>query len=231
MQVLWVHRTTLDRPGKQDNQRLKFTVVERRRRSMKVEMEAGTGAVSGQEDRTKPDVAVLTRNISHLLRLARLRLANIMERQLLEQLGVTNMQATLLFLISGGESASLKTLAQSSGIEMARASRLLTMLEERGLVTRVRSGSDRRVTELQLTAAGYSLANRLPMILRKVADAALSTFDEAKKAVLMDMLADLIGNCELIERQSVGRSSDGVRAGSDECWTDSLGFVELQGSP
>jgi DNA-binding MarR family transcriptional regulator len=212
MQVLWVHRTTLDRPGKQDNQRLKFTVVERRRRSMKVEMEAGTGAVSGQEDRTKPVVAVLTRNISH-------------------QLGVTNMQATLLFLISGGESASLKTLAQSSGIEMARASRLLTMLEERGLVTRVRSGSDRRVTELQLTAAGYSLANRLPMILRKVADAALSTFDEAKKAVLMDMLADLIGNCELIERQSVGRSSDGVRAGSDECWTDSLGFVELQGSP
>ena len=124
---------------------------------MNVENESGSGAVSAQEDTAKPNVAMMTRNIGHLLRLARLRLANLMDKQLLKQLGITNVQATLLFLISTGESASLKTLAQSSGIEMARTSRLLTLLEERGMVTRVRSGSDRRVTELQLTDAIQSL--------------------------------------------------------------------------
>jgi DNA-binding MarR family transcriptional regulator len=146
---------------------------------------------------------------------------------LLKQLGITNVQATLLFLISTGESASLKTLAQSSGIEMARTSRLLTLLEERGMVTRVRSGSDRRVTELQLTDAGSSLARRLPMILREVADLALSTFDAANRELLVEMLSDLIGNCEVIEHQSAGRPSEGDRMNAEECWKDSLEFVEL----
>ena len=194
---------------------------------MNVENETGSGAVSGHGDRTKPNVAILTRNIGHLLRLARLRLSNLMDRQLLKQLGVTNVQATLLFLLSTGESASLKTLAQSSGTEMARTSRLLTTLEERGLVTRVRSGSDRRVTELQLTDAGYFLASQLPMILREAADLALSTFDEAKRELLVEMLSGLIGNCEVIEHQSAGWPSEGDRMNPEECWKDSLELVEL----
>jgi DNA-binding MarR family transcriptional regulator len=192
-----------------------------------VEKESGSGAVSAQEDAAKPNVAMMTRNIGHLLRLARLRLANLMDKQLLKQLGITNVQATLLFLISTGESASLKTLAQSSGTEMARTSRLLTLLEERGLVVRIRSGSDRRVTELQLTDAGSSLASRLPMILRDVADLALSTFDETNRALLVDMLSDLIGNCEMIEHQSAGRPSESDRMNPQEYWKDSLDFVEL----
>jgi DNA-binding MarR family transcriptional regulator len=165
---------------------------------MHVEKDAGSGVVCGQGNRTKPDIAALTRNIGHLLPLARLRLATLMDKQLLKQLGVTNAQATLLFLISKGESASLKTLAQSSGMEMARTSRLISLLEERGLIARVRSHTDRRVTALQLTDAGHVLASRLPMIFREVADLALSSFDEAKRGVLLDMLADLIGNCEVI---------------------------------
>jgi DNA-binding MarR family transcriptional regulator len=163
-----------------------------------VENESGSGAVSAQEDTAKPNVAMMTRNIGHLLRLARLRLANLMD-----------------------------TLAQSSGTEMARTSRLLTLLEERGLVVRIRSGSDRRVTELQLTDAGSSLASRLPMILRDVADLALSTFDETNRALLVDMLSDLIGNCEMIEHQSAGRPSESDRMNPQEYWKDSLDFVEL----
>jgi len=150
-----------------------------------------------------------------------------MDKQLLKQLGITHVQATLLFLISTGESASLKTLAQSSGTEMARTSRLLTLLEERGLVTRVRSGSDRRVTELRLTDAGYALANRMPMILRDGANLALSTFDEAQRELLADMLSDLIGNCEMIEHQPAGRPNEGDRMNPEESWKDPLEFVEL----
>ena len=173
-----------------------------------------------------PDATQLTRNISYLLGRARLRLSTLANKKLINELGITNVQASLLFMVSTGEAASMKALAQSSGMDMASTSRMIAMLEARGLITRIRSNSDRRVIGLQLTTAGRALACRFPQILDEIVDSALPSFDDVRKRALRDMLEDLIVSLRDIERKPVPVSSTStVRPMVNDDWRGAGRFL------
>lgn len=82
-------------------------------------------------------------------------------------LGLTASQAGVLRLVGRTPGLSQRSLADRVGTAPSRIVTLIDDLEERGLVIRARSNTDRRNYELHLTAKGQ----RLLATLRQVAEA------------------------------------------------------------
>ena len=84
-----------------------------------------------------------------------------------QELGLTPSQAAVLRLVGRAPGLSQRTLADRVGTVPSRIVALIDGLEQRGLVARTRSGTDRRNYELHLTAEGRTLL----VALRQVAEA------------------------------------------------------------
>lgn len=84
--------------------------------------------------------------------------------------GLTGPQALLIAELAGGDCLSIGELAQRLALSQAATSELSQRLEARGLLRRLRAPSDRRRTELRLTASGeqalVAQASLLPVIFR-----------------------------------------------------------------
>lgn len=74
----------------------------------------------------------------------------------LSSLTLTQKQAATLWLINSNVGVSQATLAGSLGMDRATMMSVVDRLEERGLVIRRRSATDRRRQELHLTPLGQS---------------------------------------------------------------------------
>ena len=68
--------------------------------------------------------------------------------------GGQSSQLRVLRFLHNHESANLKTLQMALSIKSAAMSEIVTKLEERGLITRTQSESDKRVKDLRLTDKG-----------------------------------------------------------------------------
>ena len=94
--------------------------------------------------------------LANQLRPVLLRLARELRRET-EQFGVTGSQATLLWLVKRSPGLSLRALAEMEGISPPALSGHIDRLERSGLLTRVRSTTDRRRVGLELTHDGDRL--------------------------------------------------------------------------
>jgi DNA-binding MarR family transcriptional regulator len=83
------------------------------------------------------------------------------------ELGLTPSEAAVLRLVGRTPGLSQRVLADRAGTAPSRIVALIDGLEERGLVARARSSTDRRNHELRLTDAGGTLL----AALRQVAEA------------------------------------------------------------
>lgn len=89
-------------------------------------------------------------------------------RPLLEPLGLTHPQYLVMLTLwdhvktsDGGRSPmSVKQIASALQLDSATLSPMLKRMEAMGLITRDRSASDERSTDVELTAAGAALRNR-----------------------------------------------------------------------
>jgi DNA-binding MarR family transcriptional regulator len=84
--------------------------------------------------------------------------------------------------------------------------RLLDRLEAKGLCRRVRSLEDRRVVNLELTAAGRDTAKEIPAVLSQVQNAHLSGFSHEEWQTLIGFLRRILDTAEAIN--SAGESRD-----------------------
>jgi DNA-binding MarR family transcriptional regulator len=73
-------------------------------------------------------------------------------------------------------------------------SRMLDRLEEKDLVRRERSESDRRVVNLHLTAKGRKVANKIWPIVVDGMHVHLDGFKKEELVVLNDLLARMLAN-------------------------------------
>ena len=76
------------------------------------------------------------------------------------ELSLTQVRA-LHFLTSEAEEASLKQLADATGLSLPAASRSVDGLVQRGLVTRTENAEDRRAKSLRATDEALDIAGRL----------------------------------------------------------------------
>jgi DNA-binding MarR family transcriptional regulator len=76
-------------------------------------------------------------------------------------LDITLAQLKVLFLLSQESPKTVGAVAQTIGISLPTASQLIERLVQSGLVQRVESSTDRRVTHVSLTESGDRLVRRL----------------------------------------------------------------------
>jgi MarR family 2-MHQ and catechol resistance regulon transcriptional repressor len=116
-------------------------------------------------------------------------------RRVASELGRRGVSATgfslLVVVSSAGGSLELRTLRLRLGISKANATEVSTTLEQRELVTRKRSGRDRRAMIVDITAAGERLVQELfPAHARRVRDA-FTPLDDAEKRELTKLCRKL----------------------------------------
>lgn len=110
--------------------------------------------------------------------------------------GITGAQWAILMRISRGCASTAAELCRYSRYDTGSMTRMLDRLEEKGLILRVRSSKDRRVTMLELTDAGRDLLPQLPPVAIKVLNAHLKGFSQSELDQLKGFLNRIRANGE-----------------------------------
>ena len=108
--------------------------------------------------------------------------------------GATFPQWVPLFKLSHGHARTVAELARECQLDAGAMTRLLDRLESKGLCRRVRSVSDRRVVNVELTPAGEEEAQRIPPVLCRVQNDHLAGFSQQDWEQLRALLQRVLGN-------------------------------------
>jgi len=109
------------------------------------------------------------------------------------------MQWIVLVKMREGVSTASE-LCQIMWHDTGAATRLLDQLEERGYIERQRSTADRRVVQLQLTAAGRRKTTELTPLVVDRLNTALGGFSKAEFEQFMRLLKKLIASLREMEQ-------------------------------
>ncbi|MDP3227537.1 MAG: MarR family winged helix-turn-helix transcriptional regulator [Acidovorax sp.] len=107
---------------------------------------------------------------------------------------LTYAQWLPLFKISRCTTTTVASLARDLETDPASMTRALDRLEVKGLVTRERSTTDRRVVQLALTPEGEKVAAQVPPVLADVLNGHLSDFTHDEWQLLLSMLRRMLVN-------------------------------------
>lgn len=125
----------------------------------------------------------------------RLRRANAaMHRHFIaavEDLGLTQKQAAVLWLINSNPGAAQVSAADTLGMDRATTMAIVDRLEERGLLIRKQSSADRRRQELYLTPAGQKVLRKAKARVAKHEERFTSLFTAAELEFLFEALRKL----------------------------------------
>jgi DNA-binding MarR family transcriptional regulator len=109
--------------------------------------------------------------------------------------GLSFAQLRVLTALEEEDGVPAGRLAERAGVTPATVTGMLDILEEQGVVTRVRSRDDRRVVLATLTEDGRRLRDRRRAEVRRVFEDALATLDPADLAAaprVLRRLADVM---------------------------------------
>ena len=112
-------------------------------------------------------------------------------------MGITGAQWVILMRIARGCASTAAELCRFGHCDTGSMTRMLDRLEEKGLIRRVPSSRDRRVTLLELTESGQDLLPHLPPVAIKVLNAHLKGFTRAELDQLKDFLNRIRANSGL----------------------------------
>ncbi|WP_185453409.1 MarR family winged helix-turn-helix transcriptional regulator [Ralstonia sp. SET104] len=115
------------------------------------------------------------------------------------QMDVTHSQASCLVLLANGRCQTATDLGRELNTDIGSLTRMLSRMEKRGLIERVRSESDRRVVHLELTEAGRDLADRMPAIYTRVLNRFFAGFTPGDVDTLRELLKRVLDNCAATE--------------------------------
>lgn len=114
---------------------------------------------------------------------------------------LTSAQWQPLFKLHLGQAGTVAELARECRLDTGAMTRMLDRLEAKGLVTRERSSTDRRVVNLALTDAGREAAQKIPAVLSKVQNNFLQGFSHEEWQQLKDLLRRVLANGQALQAQ------------------------------
>jgi len=94
------------------------------------------------------------------------RAIDLHSRGLMQEIGLTSPQLASLQAIARLQPITVGALAKSIHLSQATLTGIMTRLESRGLVTRTRSGTDRRAVVIELTDQGREILDQAPSLLQ-----------------------------------------------------------------
>lgn len=107
---------------------------------------------------------------------------------------LTDAQWKPLWLLKLGRASSAIELAREMAVDAGSVTRMVDRLEAKGLLERVRSATDRRIVHLRLTAAGDTVARKVPFVLAAVNNEFLRGFSEPEWKQLRRLLGRMADN-------------------------------------
>jgi MarR family transcriptional regulator, organic hydroperoxide resistance regulator len=138
---------------------------------------------------------VLQNFLPYLLNRAGMRIGALFSEDV-APLGVTlPMWRVLTELWQSGDHR-LGELAERTSIDLSTLSRLIASMQRKQLVTRRRSGLDRRALSLTLTGKGLKLAERVAPYARFYENLAMKGLTPAEITILKDLLSRVFDNLE-----------------------------------
>jgi DNA-binding MarR family transcriptional regulator len=114
--------------------------------------------------------------------------------QHMQPLELTGMQWEPVMMLWLKRADTVAGLARVSQMSFASMSRMLDRLEEKDLLRRERSESDRRVVHLHLTTKGKKVANKIWPIVVEGMHVHLDGFKKEELAQLSDLLGRMLAN-------------------------------------
>ncbi|MDF3836545.1 MarR family transcriptional regulator [Cupriavidus basilensis] len=129
----------------------------------------------------------LTQSVGFFLNKARNLVLMEMDAAL-EELDITSQQMGIILSLARGAANTPFELSKLLVIDTGLMTRMLDKLEHKGLLTRSRSVDDRRVVNLELTAKGNGVAERIPEIAPEVLNARLKDFSKREFDELLRLL-------------------------------------------
>jgi DNA-binding MarR family transcriptional regulator len=101
---------------------------------------------------------------------------------------LTDAQSLPLLMLANEGCRTPGELAQRLQCDSGSLVRALDRLEAKGMLTRARSPTDRRVVEICLTAVGRDAAAKIPDVVSEVMTAHLTDFTDSERSLLLAML-------------------------------------------
>jgi DNA-binding MarR family transcriptional regulator len=139
----------------------------------------------------RPANYTMRTSVGYLMRMAVNRVLPQMEA-LFEDAELTFSQWTTLVALHDGSISTAGDLAHNICHDAGSLTRLIDQMEKRGLVTRARSESDRRVVTLALTPRGRDLVEALAPRVMNLWNNLLSGFTHAEIDTLIGLLTRLV---------------------------------------
>ncbi len=103
-------------------------------------------------------------------------------------LSLGQVEFTLLYLIKHNASVTASRLARALAVSMPAITVWMAKLEQRGLVSRERSATDKRSQHFAVTAEGAALVTRAMYALQDADDRLLTPLSTAERAMLLELL-------------------------------------------
>lgn len=136
-------------------------------------------------------------SIGYLIGRARAQLAKSIDDALAPQ-GITHAQGGILLMLMSGRFDSASQLAREMYIDAAAMTRMVDRLVKRDLICRLPSDDDRRVSRLQLTAAGHVLAGQLPAVYVAARERNFAGLSVEEIGFLKSLLRRVLANGESV---------------------------------
>lgn len=105
-----------------------------------------------------------------------------------EPLQLRPVEFTILMLVSYNDNVTQKQLSQALSVSAPNMTTLLDRMEERELLVRVRSETDRRAQNIRLTRKGSQLSRKAYEISLTMEHELLRPLSEAERAILIELL-------------------------------------------
>jgi len=119
---------------------------------------------------------------------ARLATHELFMRHAGEPLQLRPAEYSLLLLLQANALPTPKQLAAALGLTAPKLTIMLDKLQERGVLTRVRSDTDGRSQHVLLTEAGTALAGQCSAAAQHMEDSLQDNLSRAERAMLIELL-------------------------------------------
>lgn len=115
----------------------------------------------------------------------------LLDQQLLPY-GITSSQFKVLIIVAQFAADTPAELCRHLSLDSGSMTRMLDRLEQKQLIARTRSATDRRQVQLALTAEGKAITDRLPQIGADAMNSLLSVLEAEEVASLERILTKVL---------------------------------------
>jgi DNA-binding MarR family transcriptional regulator len=159
---------------------------------------AGLPELPELPDFYKPQDYLAEESVGHMMRRITTIVGQAVANRMSEPGGPTFPQWAPLYKLYLGHATTVAELARECQLDTGAMTRLLDRLEAKGLCRRVRSVSDRRVVNIELTEEGREAARQVPPVLCCVQNESLAGFTHEEWEQLKGFLRRILDNAQAI---------------------------------